>query len=377
MKISDAEIASRKVLFQITDDQETALVECQALVEPHIEQIVEQFYSRMTAHSATRLLIGDLETFTRLQASMKGYVRDMFAGEYGRDYVNKRLRIGKVHERIGVDPKLYVSAVHLLDSTLTNLIREQLIQQNRADEVAKYCDAVRKLLMFDIHFVFDTYTNSLVSQVDTARQELERYAHDLEAMVAERTQQLRDLSRRDGLTGLFNQRAFQEQISREMAGVSRYGAKMCLAFIDLNEFKSLNDEQGHRAGDEVLQIVAEVLKDGLRETDFACRYGGDEFVVILPHTEAKLACQLLDRLTTAFDARSYHGITFSIGVVEVGPDQFASPEELLREADRTMYRAKQEAHESGEPRHRINIRSSALTESQEAPSESVLEGATA
>lgn len=353
MKISDAEIASRKALFQLTDNEEATLAECRGLVEPHIDEIVDRFYTQMTGHFSTQLLIGDLETFTRLQASMKGYVQELFAGEYGREYVNKRLRIGKVHERIGVDPKLYVSAVHLLDGILTEFIGEALRQRNEGAQVAACCGAVRKLLMFDIHIVFDTYTNSLVSQVDVARQELERYAQDLESIVADRTRQLRDLSHRDELTGLYNQRAFFSHLNREVASASRYGTALSLGFFDLNNFKALNDEMGHFVGDKILQIVGEVLTEGVRETDFACRYGGDEFAVILPNTTSDFAVSLFERLTTAFDSHGDHGVTFSVGIVELGPDSARSGEELLREADSIMYQAKLEARASTERRHWI------------------------
>ena len=170
MRITDFEISSRKALFSILDTDEIALKGAKPYIEARISALVDQFYDMQTAVPEIALLIGDSETLGRLCSAQIRYVMDLFSGYYDMEYVNNRLRIGLVHKRIGVEPKLYLTAVQTLMKLLFQLIQEIIPD---ADEKLRVTEALQKLIMFDISLVFDTYiriglTQSPWKQTDCA-----------------------------------------------------------------------------------------------------------------------------------------------------------------------------------------------------------------
>ncbi|OSM05939.1 GGDEF domain-containing protein [Magnetofaba australis] len=231
MKMTDREVEERKQLIGFTPADVGYLKDCKEHIVLRIDSIVEKFYAHQETIAEVELLIGDVETLKRLKAALRGYIIELFDGYYDREYVNKRLRIGKVHKRIGVSPKLYVSAVVILEK----LLQKELLEVSMADRVCNECDgrrdALHKLLMFDVQLVFDTYISSLLSEVNAASDQVERYAQGLEATVAERTQQLQELSSMDSLTGLLNQRTFFNILRREISRAEENRQPLCLSFI--------------------------------------------------------------------------------------------------------------------------------------------------
>ena len=152
----------------------------------------------------------------------------------------------------------------------------------------------------------------------------------------------RAISRTDGLTGLLNGRGFYEAAAVELARSTRYRHPLTLAYVDLDDFKSINDRFGHARGDEVLVAVARAMRKACRSTDIVGRVGGDEFVVLFPETGRDAAETALVKVRSRLEeAASQHGsrVTASIGSVS-----FARPpadvEALVHEADTVMYAAK-------------------------------------
>ena len=155
---------------------------------------------------------------------------------------------------------------------------------------------------------------------------------------------LESLARTDALTGLYNFRALQGKLEEELARAARYGAPLALLLIDLDHLKMINDQEGHEAGNAALEVLAEVLRDELREVDFAARYGGDEFVALLPHQTAAEAAVVAERLRIRLGRKPWalpEPLTISIGVAAVdGRRQQADPAALLSAADAALYRGK-------------------------------------
>jgi diguanylate cyclase (GGDEF)-like protein len=165
--------------------------------------------------------------------------------------------------------------------------------------------------------------------------------------LARRQTQLQALAETDALTGLANRRAFMGRLGLEVKRARRYGTPLACLMVDMDHLKPVNDLLGHAAGDKAIAAVAEMLRSELRETDFGARYGGDEFVLLLPHTTAVegrvLAGRLCDRLRETSLQVDGHPVRLaaSFGVSELpeGPSEEAG-EEMLRLADAALYEAK-------------------------------------
>ncbi len=146
--------------------------------------------------------------------------------------------------------------------------------------------------------------------------------------------QLKDLSRHDGLTGLLNRRALDEELEREFELASRRDRSLSVAMLDLDHFKRYNDTQGHQAGDRLLLAAAAAWMTAMRQTDLIARYGGEEFAVVMPDCALADAVVIADRLRAALPA----GVTCSAGVAELG--EMSSAAELVGRADQALYAAK-------------------------------------
>jgi diguanylate cyclase len=158
---------------------------------------------------------------------------------------------------------------------------------------------------------------------------------------------LRKQAIRDPLTGLFNRRYMEESLEREFRRASRRESPLAILMIDIDHFKRLNDSFGHEAGDAVLRELAKVFQAQLRAEDIASRYGGEEFVLILPESDMAAASECADRLQQAVHAmqiqhygRTLEGISLSIGLT-CFPQQGKTVDSLMRTADAALYRAKE------------------------------------
>jgi two-component system cell cycle response regulator len=167
----------------------------------------------------------------------------------------------------------------------------------------------------------------------------------------------RALAQTDGLTGLPNFRSFHARLEEEVARATRYGHPLACAMVDLDGLKSINDKMGHAAGNRAIVALADAVREELRDTDFAARYGGDEFVVLLPQTnepQAALFAERLRRRLIETSERAGLPVRGSIGVAAVSADELETPdasEDLLRRADEALYRAKRSGRDRVEVAH--------------------------
>jgi diguanylate cyclase (GGDEF)-like protein/PAS domain S-box-containing protein len=157
---------------------------------------------------------------------------------------------------------------------------------------------------------------------------------------------LRQQALRDPLTNLYNRRFFHANLDRELAQSERDGKTLCLAMIDIDWFKQINDTAGHQVGDQVLKLLALLLDSNTRAGDIVCRYGGEEFVIVMPDIDAANGMARVESWRRAFAGLGVHAeageihATFSAGIA-LWPQHASNGDRLLRRADQALYTAKQ------------------------------------
>ncbi len=162
--------------------------------------------------------------------------------------------------------------------------------------------------------------------------------HSLLQMLSQRAQV-------DGLTGLWNRAHFDEHWRSETSRISRHGGELSLALLDLDNFKSINDTYGHPAGDEVLAALAKLMGKTIRRSDLACRYGGEEFAIIMPETGPTEASAVCERIREGLEAMRWprhpeREVTVSIGIAGSAGNAAIDPGKWIVQADKQLYAAK-------------------------------------
>ena len=184
---------------------------------------------------------------------------------------------------------------------------------------------------------------------------------------------LREQAIRDPLTGLFNRRYMLEALEQAHSRSERKGHSIAILMIDLDHFKLFNDNFGHEAGDYVLKATAQVFKDSLRQEDIACRYGGEEFCIVLPDTNENQASLIAERIVKAMSSLelsmnklSLGTVTASIGIA-VFPDNAVTMDDTIRAADEALYLAKENGRNRTEISNTQNIENSRNEKKDQAP----------
>ena len=184
----------------------------------------------------------------------------------------------------------------------------------------------------------------LILELKRSKETAENLAIELQTV----NEKLRELATKDGLTGLFNHRYFQEAIDREISRTIRYDKPLTLILLDIDHFKKVNDTYGHPAGDAVLKVISAIIKKAVRESDLVARYGGEEFAAILPETDLKGGAILAERIRRAVEAMDIPvdgqtiQVTISLGVttynLSSGSDGKAA---FVSAADKGLYHSKE------------------------------------
>lgn len=193
-------------------------------------------------------------------------------------------------------------------------------------------------------------TRAIAKETGDARDELQEMrakTEEAEREISKLHMELDRVSaqaRHDALTGTLNRRGLDEALNREITTCTRKGSELCVALLDLDNFKKFNDTLGHEGGDAALVHLADVARQTIRPQDSLARYGGEEFVIVLPDTALEAGITILKRLqrdlTTRYFLRGQDRvlITFSAGVAQLSPGE--DMEDALKRADRAMYTAK-------------------------------------
>ena len=204
-------------------------------------------------------------------------------------------------------------------------------------------DGHRKVRGALVTFENVTHLHDLNTQLVKSIADLEQAKREVD----KKNDALHQLATRDPLTGCLNRRALFDKLDPLFAHARSTGQPLCCVMADIDHFKSFNDRHGHAVGDQVLQAVSRSLASALREVDLLCRYGGEEFCIILPDVDLERACTIADRLRIDIQARAGSSIrstsglevTSSFGVATLGPHT-KDPSEMIDRADQALYSAK-------------------------------------
>jgi diguanylate cyclase len=342
MRITETAISQRMELLGFSERDAALLAAFAPVIAENLDSLVDAFYRVQLSTPEIALLIGDLDTFQRLQIAQRRYVLDLFSGAYGLEYANNRLRVGMVHKRIGVQPKLYLSATLLLKTMLIDLIRENAANRAAADATAIALD---KLFHFDITLIVETYIRSMLSEIETEKQRSEQYAQELE----DRSHQLENLSRLDPLTGLLNRRSLSGLLADDLVAARSQSKPLSLVYIDVDQFKAINDKGGHKYGDDVLKTIGEIVLATARRGDTGFRVGGDEFCIVLPHCDKAAAERgFCSRFRNKLHER-LPDVRVSIGIHTSGPSNHLTALELIELADAAMFTTKRDTSRTPTP----------------------------
>jgi len=218
----------------------------------------------------------------------------------------------------------------------------------QTDEIIRqiYEQTMEVFPLFDIRIEEES---AYLDMIDAAREELINLSTDFMHKLLEQKiliESLREEIIRDGLTNLFNYQRFQESLEKEVYRAKRYNLQLSVILADIDHFKAVNDNYGHLAGDYSLKMIAECLKDSLRESDSAARYGGEEFAFILPETGPDGAFIVAERLRDSINSMAINyedqkiSITVSFGIASFDPANDISKTDLIKKADHALYQAK-------------------------------------
>lgn len=336
--IRDGELQRRMSLLGYDSNAQQLLAAYKHFFEDNIDTITEDIYRKLAVINEPSLLIKDEGTLQNICNAQQHYIMALFSGHYDHEYINTRSEIGKLYKNVGLDPKHYLSSMRFLREEIYTILVKNIKDKEILTEVA---NALDKLLFFDIALVFDVYACCLKSQIETTNKKIKKYAENLEEKIIERTKQLEKLANLDALTNCYNRRAMENLLKREIAVAQRRQTRLSFVYFDIDDFKLINDKYGHLKGDEVLKYIGQSMIDTIREVDIPCRYGGDEFCIILPECDAKNAKIICQKIKISLNSK-YPEISLSIGIIESGPDKFLDNNQLIKAADDKMYMAKRE-----------------------------------
>ena len=312
-----------------TDDHKVAKVLHQLILDKQADKIVDDFYSYLLQHNEYALLLED-DLIPALKQTQSDYVRSFGVDFDSSDYFDHRLQIGLVHKKVGLTLGLYQCAYRHLQQLMLNQIPENFMQDgvNGRD----LCCFIHKITTLDMTLAIETYHEALVMDI---QDELDN-VHFEKAALRERVQT-------DSLTGLFTREYGLAILNKGLTSEKKDNG-LCIILADIDHFKVVNDTYGHLAGDEVLRKISKLFISAVRDFDTVCRFGGEEFMIVLRHTTNDVAMKVAERIRQSvskkviqYDGKDIH-VTISQGVAiaESGSDSIG----LLDKADTALYKAK-------------------------------------
>lgn len=238
------------------------------------------------------------------------------------------------HAHLQLDPTTVDGVIAQMSHMLPDIAKMFDVRISQPERIAALLDEARELLVLR--------NLREIQEAARARKDADEFEH--------RARRLAEEARRDPLTGVYNRSQLETVLEKEFEASSRHGWPLSIAFVDLDDFKKINDGWGHLVGDQVLRTFASSLLKHLRNSDIVARYGGEEFLIVLPGTDERAALGVMRRILleigqipmASINGQPLH-ITFSAGLATQGAvEQFNHVDQLLKAADEALYGAKRD-----------------------------------
>lgn len=312
-------------------DLATGLQLQEQVIGPRLELIIAAFYDRLVEFEPFQEIMAQGYDVASLRSTQSKYLRSLGVNFHQQTYMEQRIRVGVVHDRVGLPLSAYLCAYRLLQQLLIDAVRAEISDPK---EQQRLSDFVLKITALDISLAIEAYHGIRVHSLEQSIQNL-----------GAREREQRQRAETDALTGAANRESLFDALRSALDQQAVDGAPLCLAIADLDHFKRVNDQHGHLVGDGVLRDVVARLSAGFRGSDLVCRYGGEEFAVVLTHTDLSQALEICERVRERVAATPVAvgaltvQVTMSFGVAQSRPEDHV--ESLFARADRALYRAKE------------------------------------
>ncbi len=309
---------------------------------------VKQLFQRYGQQSRTfiqrfdqGIISRDQQQYFRTQQSVVGPIMERLRELITQNESQLDTRLDQAQELKRWNEGLSVGVV--LFVTLISALLVFVLNQNILNPINRLMDGVRKFA-----------NGNFAAQVPVTSQdeigELSAAFNVMSKNIRNDRQKLTALTITDEKTGLYNFRYFKQEIGEEMKRAERYGRNLALVILDIDFFKHYNDTNGHSMGDLLLKELSTLLKESVRETDIVARFGGEEFVLLLPETARPLAFKLADNIRLRIknqvfpmeEKQPHKDLTVSMGVAAYPSKNIVSPDSLIEKADQALYRAKKQ-----------------------------------
>lgn len=301
------------------------------IIQKYAKMIVQKFYKKLLSFPEIKKFLNKHAKIEDLKATQLLYLKSYGLNFDSAEYFEQRLLVGQVHAQIKLPLPYYKMAFRILDEVLLDYIAETIPREH--DIFLPMIKLISRISTLDMSLAIETYHNIKVQGMSKSINALQNEKQSLSCIIE-----------RDELTKVASRSKLLEYLNLNIETSFDENDTFCVAMIDLDYFKAVNDNYGHLIGDKILIAVASRMKQGLRESDMLGRYGGEEFVLIFPHEKIDSAEKILNRICDAIASEPFmveqHSIpiTISIGVTDYHKND--SDEDILDRADHALYKAK-------------------------------------
>lgn len=298
------------------------------IIRPCSTVIIDRFYEFLFALPQMRAHLDNETQVHKLKTTQAEYLLSFGIDFDSLRYFEYRLRVGMAHYRIGLSLLLYITAYRKLQQLILEHITE-----SKAAQAYRLAEVTIKISALDMSLATDTYCGINIANLTDSVQSLENERDSLYEQVIH-----------DPLTGALSRRYLLDILAKQISALKRNHHDLCIAMLDIDFFKAINDKYGHICGDHLLQKMVRMIQAGIRDNDYLVRYGGEEFLLVFTHTDVNTAFQIAERIRNNiadsvfdFEGNDIHA-SISIGITSaLTSDDVQS---LLERADKALYTAK-------------------------------------